>query len=257
MNRDNDKSVLPAGLAGDTGMLQLAAQFFLLPARVFLAGMEMMADGLRSVQRLTGQSAGAAAPGFEPPAPRPPGPGRASTPGSVWTRTSSSPVTEGAVSRGAGKPLIEEESGMSNYPCSCGTEPCSCGARGACNPVICDRDLSGECCVKVVQYVVVSALQGVQDNNRILVGPETIAFSDDMTDDGFVSWVIALNADKLRHVDKKALRVMFCVFGRTPVMGVDLQEAQVAILANIAHTLKREGRDDQPAEGKDDKPAKK
>lgn len=244
MNRDNDKSVLPAGLAGGTGMLQLAAQFFQLPVRVFLTGMEVMAEGLRSVQRLTGQISGAAAPGFKPPVPRPPGPGSASTPASVWRQTSSSPVTESAVSRGAGKTPIEEESGMSGYTCNCGTVPCSCGDRGPCNPVSCDRDLSGECCVKVVQYLVVSARQGVQYNERILVGPNAIAFSDDMTEDGFVSWVIAKHADELRDVDKKALRVMYCVFGRTPVMGVDLQEAQVAILADIAHTLKR---DDKPA----------
>jgi len=127
---------------------------------------------------------------------------------------------------------------MSGYNCSCGTQPCSCGQRGPCRPVVNDKDLSQECCVKVVQYVIVSAVQGVQDNERILVGPKTIAFSDDMTEDGFVSWVVALNADEICHVDKKALRVLYGVFGRTPVMGIDLQEAQVAILADIAHTLK-------------------
>jgi hypothetical protein len=210
--------------------------------------MEAMAEGLRSVQRFTEQSFGDMAGGFEPPASRPPGSGGSPTPGDVWAKTSSSRVTEGAVLHGTGKPPIEEESEMSGYSCSCGRTPCCCGEPGSCNPVSCDRDLSGECCVKVVQYVIVSAMQGVQDNERILVS-DSIAFSDDMTEDGFVSWIIARHCDetKLKCVDKKALRVLYCVFGRTPVMGIDLQEAQVAILADIAHTLKKEEKEDKPA----------
>ncbi len=125
---------------------------------------------------------------------------------------------------------------MSN--CSCGKTSCGCDDRGPCEAVNCDRDLGGDCCIKIVQYLIVSAVQGIQDNERVVVSPQTVAFSDHMTEDGFVSWVVAKHADELKHVDKKYLRVPFCVFGRTPVAGIDLQETQVAVLADIAKTLK-------------------
>ena len=190
-------------------------QLFLLPVRTFLSGMGTMVEGLRAVQQIAGRSLDNAV-------------------GPEATR-----VTAGTVDHGVENNPVEEVREMSGYCCNkCGQNRCCCDAPGPCDPVEVDQDLSEDCCVKVVQYLIVSTLQGIEDDERICVQPSTVAFSNSMTSDGFVSWVIAEHCDELKHCNSKYLQVVYSVLGRYSVACIDLQEAQVAILGSIAETLK-------------------
>lgn len=133
---------------------------------------------------------------------------------------------------------------------SCDSGYCSCQSSNiVCPPVTSDKSLGGRCCVKVVQYVVISARSNMNDNNRIIIEPKTIAFSDDMTDADFTAWVIAENCAEINRKvppgDRKYLRVAYQVFARFAEEQRNLQEEQVAALWDIARKLPNDDGDNK------------
>ena len=123
----------------------------------------------------------------------------------------------------------------------CGSDYCSCGSSNVeCPPVTGDKGLGGRCCVKVVQYTVVSARSGPKGSDRIIVQPTTIAFSDDMDDAAFTAWVIAEHPDEIKTVppgDRRYLRVAYQVFARFAEEEPNYCQEQVAALWDIARKL--------------------
>ena len=123
-----------------------------------------------------------------------------------------------------------------------------------------DQDLSGDM-VKVVQYSIVSVVTFVQDNARVICGPEIIAFADDMTSADFSTWIMAKHCDLIdecklkwqevaksdpecpplyeRCFDRKFLRVAFSVMGRFAPADIGWDELQAISVAKIAHRLNR------------------
>ena len=138
-----------------------------------------------------------------------------------------------------GRPTTKEEREMS---CNiCGSDYCSCGSSSiVCLLVTSDKGLGGRCCVKVVQYVVVSARSGARGSNRIIVDPTTIAFSDDLDESSFTAWVISEHPEEIRRVppeDRRYLRVAYQVFARFAEEEPNYCQEQVAALWDIAHKL--------------------
>lgn len=124
----------------------------------------------------------------------------------------------------------------------CGNDYCSCGSSNVeCPPVSGDKGLGGRCCVKVVQYTIVSARSGPRGSDRIIVEPTTMAFSDDLDDAGFSAWVIAKHGreidNKVPPEERRYLRVAYQVFARFAEEQPDYCEAQVWQLERIANAL--------------------
>ncbi len=122
----------------------------------------------------------------------------------------------------------------------------------------CDQDLSG-CELKVVQYTIVSVDPYMQDCDRILAGPMTIATADDMSDADFTAYVIALYLQedpppKIPHCDKQYLRICFCVQCRLTMPCPDYEKQQVDALRQIARKIQGKGllsdKDDDQGGGK-------
>lgn len=59
-----------------------------------------------------------------------------------------------------------------------------------------DQDLSGDM-VKVVQYTIVSVATDIIDDARVIWGPKTVAFGDDMTAADFSVWRLAVDGPKI------------------------------------------------------------
>jgi hypothetical protein len=101
------------------------------------------------------------------------------------------------------------------------------------------------CDLKVAQYTIVSTDPYISDDRRIILGPETIATSDDMTDADFTAYVIAKNLerhrDRFRGYRTQYLRVCYTVICRLTMPCTDYDKEQVDALRAINRTLREKG----------------
>jgi len=106
----------------------------------------------------------------------------------------------------------------------------------------CDTDLSGTD-LKIVEYTIVSVDPNIQrDADYIIEETQTIATTEDMNENGFIAWVIALYFQKPDHKkltpsQKQYLRVCYCVQCRMPVPDEDCCKTQNQRLLDINRTL--------------------
>ncbi len=195
-------------------MNKLATRLLLLPFQTFFFGTGAMLSALRTMQQTAGQNLG---------------------------RT----VNRGLPAPGGAQPAAG--------PPARSTEPITGAALGATTTVKGDRtmdqDLSGDQ-VKVVQYTIVSVVPNINDETRVLVGPKTVAFTNNMTASDFTSWIIALNCKELDQVcvNRKYVRVAFSVQGRFAPVKPDYAQEQVLALGEINRTL-RKGFNIPPGQG--------
>lgn len=105
----------------------------------------------------------------------------------------------------------------------------------------CDQDLSG-CDLKIVQYSIVSVDPYLKDSRRILVGPETIATSDDMTESDFTAFVLSnyMSDHRIPPRERQYIRVCFTVQCRLTMPCTDYDKDQVKALHEINWTLRRD-----------------
>lgn len=61
-----------------------------------------------------------------------------------------------------------------------------------------DQDLSGDM-VKVVQYTIVSVATDIMDDARVIWGPKTVAFGDNMTAADFSVWRLAVDGPEIHR----------------------------------------------------------
>ncbi len=222
-----------SGTPPEPGMLRLAMELFLLPMRTFLHGMERMVDTLKDIQHLTDRGADSMLGPMARAAPPPPSPPPFAAPARDLQDPKPSvfpePLTAGSARDVAGAQPSKEERRMYT-----------------------DQDLSGDM-VKVVQYCIVSVVTGIDDNARVLFGPNVVAFADDMSPEDFTAWIIASNCDAIDKYkdnfnlhghgpgplpwDRKYLRVAFTVMGRFSPADIDWTELQAVSVAKIARHL--------------------
>jgi hypothetical protein len=128
----------------------------------------------------------------------------------------------------------------------------------------CDTDLRGTD-LKIIEYTIVSVDPNIEDDDlRILQPMRTVATTQDMTENGFTAWVIALffqRPEDRRRAEvrlgtqdeswKQFIRVCYCVQCRMPIPKTDCCQEQANALRDINRTLRRIGRDYRPegAEG--------
>jgi hypothetical protein len=105
----------------------------------------------------------------------------------------------------------------------------------------CDQDLSG-CDLKIVQYSIVSVDPYLKDSRRILVGPETIATSDDMSESDFTAFVLSnyMSDHRIPPRERQYIRVCFTVQCRLTMPCTDYDKDQVKALHEINWTLRRD-----------------
>ena len=133
----------------------------------------------------------------------------------------------------------------------------------------CDQDLSGTD-LKIIEYTIVSVDPNIEyDEERILQETTTVATTQDMTENGFTAWVIALffqrpsdarrRAEERLGVDdenwKQYLRVCYSVQCRMPIPETDSSQEQANALRDINRTLRRIARD-KDGGSRDNLPAK-
>jgi hypothetical protein len=113
----------------------------------------------------------------------------------------------------------------------------------------CDKDLSGTD-LKIIEYTIVSVDPDIQDDDlRVLQPMRTVATTEDMNENGFIAWVIAIYFQQPEHRRlgegenwKQYLRVCYCVQCRMPIPGeTDCCQQQANALRDINRTLKRLG----------------
>jgi hypothetical protein len=112
----------------------------------------------------------------------------------------------------------------------------------------CDTDLSGTD-LKIIEYTIVSVDPDIQyDEERILQSMRTVATTEDMTENGFIAWVIAMYFQQPEHRRlgegenwKQYLRVCYCVQCRVPMPAADCCQDQANALRDINRTLRRIG----------------
>ena len=110
----------------------------------------------------------------------------------------------------------------------------------------CDTDLSGTD-LKIIEYTIVSVDPDIQyDEERILQPTRTIATTEDMNENGFIAWVIAMYFQQPDHRRgregenwKQYLRVCYCVKCRMAIPETDCCQEQANALRDINLTLKR------------------
>lgn len=229
-------------------MSDLLTQFVslpLLPVRIGVDLVQRTLGGLFPSGGAGGPASATDTAGRRPPAPVPadralPAAAWEPAPAAVVPGTVNRPPRATGGSRGALEhPATREERAMS---CNCcGSDYCSCGSSTVdCPQVSGDRGLGGRCCVKVVQYTIVSARSGIYGSDRIIVEPTTIAFSDDMDESGFTAWVIAQHPAEIAAVpepERRYIRVAYQVFARFAEEQPNYCESQVAALWDIARRL--------------------
>lgn len=216
-------------------MSRLLSELFTLPLLPVRLGVEILQRTVEGFQTLGGIGLQASTKGTvrnDPPAP----PVLEAPNAGSWNGPPGDP---GGLRSAVGRPPTKEDRAMS---CNCcGSDYCSCETSIECSQVTSDRGLGGRCCVKVVQYTVLSARSGVDDNDRIIVGPTTIAFSDDLDESSFTAWVISENGTEIERKvaprDRKYLRVAYQVFARFAEEEPNYSQEQVAALWDIARRL--------------------
>jgi len=110
----------------------------------------------------------------------------------------------------------------------------------------CDKDLSGTD-LKIIEYTIVSVDPNIEDDNwRILQPMTTVATTEDLNENGFIAWVIALYFQQPEHRRlgegenwKQYLRVCYCVQCRMPIPEEDCCKTQNKRLQDINRTLER------------------
>jgi hypothetical protein len=144
----------------------------------------------------------------------------------------------------------------------------------------CDQDLSGTD-LKIIEYTIVSVDPNIENDAwRVIQSTQTVATTQDMTENGFTAWVIALffqrpseartlAEERFGKVDrayaeerlgrdyeswKQYLRVCYCVQCRMAIPETDCCQEQANALRDINRTLKRIARDKE--EGGGNLPAK-
>lgn len=100
-----------------------------------------------------------------------------------------------------------------------------------------DKDLSNDK-VKLVQYSIVSIQRGLE---HTLKEAEKIV-SDNMTGEAFATWMIAEfiqeHPDRVRHEEKKYLRVYYSVLDQWEQEKLHYEEKQLVILAGIEQAIR-------------------
>jgi hypothetical protein len=127
----------------------------------------------------------------------------------------------------------------------------------------CDTDLSGTD-LKIIEYTIVSVDPDIQyDEERILQPTRTIATTEDMNENGFIAWVIAMyfqqpDHRRLREGEnwKQYLRVCYCVKCRMGIPETDCCQEQANALRDINRTLQRIGLRENDQGSGDNLPAK-
>jgi hypothetical protein len=121
----------------------------------------------------------------------------------------------------------------------------------------CDKDLSGTD-LKIIEYTIVTVDPDIEDDDlRILQPMRTVATTEDMNENGFIAWVVALYFQgphrPMPPREKQYLRVCYCVQCRMAIPEVDCCQEQANALRDINRTLKRIGgipqRDQEVVEG--------
>ena len=217
-------------------MTQLLTEFFTLPLRTFAYGMGLVLQTLQQITELARQqSANTIVTGTRPDPGGTPAAGEpvpVQSPGSTGV-----PPQAVADDTGYAETRPKEERSMA-----------------------CDTNLSGDD-LKIVEYSIVNINPDIKDAQRILFGPATIAFTDDMTGEEFAAWVIALFVqdypNKVRHDDKKYLRVCYCVHCRFKIEQAETEKEQVEVLKEIRDELARRRVEPRAAAAKSAKRAKK
>lgn len=117
----------------------------------------------------------------------------------------------------------------------------------------CDTDLSGTD-LKIIEYTIVSVDPTIEDDAwRVIQKTTTVATTQDMTENGFTAWVIALffqrpseerdRAEKRFGREdenwKQYLRVCYCVQCRMAIPETDCCQEQANALRDINRTLRR------------------
>lgn len=138
------------------------------------------------------------------------------------------------------------------------------------NDMACDTDLSGTD-LKIIEYTIVSVDPDIEDDDwRVLQPATTVATTQDMTENGFTAWVIALFFQRTSEARQRAeerfgkegenwkqyLRVCYCVKCRMAIPETDCCQEQANALRDINRTLKRIARDKEE-DGGSNLPAKR
>ena len=188
-------------------MMQLFGQMMMMPFSMLSWGMGLLASGLRSMQP----------PGWQ-------GPSAADrygyAPGTVFPETGSHRDNQQRA-QGVGANEAKEERKMSD---------CCCHDHN-------HRE------VKLVEYTIVSIKRC---DERIITKGEVI-YSDDMSDESFATWVIALylqepHHEPIAHDDKKYLRVYHRVLESWPRPDKDCcDDRQVDVLRDIERAIREWG----------------
>lgn len=221
------------GSSGLGPWLDLAGEVLRLPFRMLGLGLQLFASTGEGVQRLvaggTGDRTSAAgrpaglAPtsGYEPPRPAP-----------VWASPLPPPIP------GTGTGSVASSAGaVANLAETTNREE---------KDMSCDKDLSGTD-LKIVEYTIVTVDPDIEDDDLRIIQPmQTVATTEDMNENGFIAWVVALYFQKPDHrpltpKEKQYLRVCYCVECRMPIPEVDCCQEQANALRDINRTLKRIG----------------
>ena len=135
----------------------------------------------------------------------------------------------------------------------------------------CDQDLSGTD-LKIIEYTIVSVDPNIEDDDwRVLQPTKTVATTQDMTENGFTAWVIALffqqpseardRAERRLGKDdenwKQYLRVCYCVQCRMAIPETDCCQEQANALRDINRTLRRIAAQKDDQGSSDNLPAKR
>jgi hypothetical protein len=228
----------PARGSGLGPWLGLATQMALLPFRLLGWGLQLIGQPGEGLQRLAGGGSGgrtdgsgvaaglATGSGFAPPPPAP-----------AWASPLPPPPS----------PLPSTGTGSAATPASAVTNLAATKKREE-RHMACDTDLSGTD-LKIIEYTIVSVDPNIEEDElRILQPMRTVATTEDMTENGFIAWVIALYFQQPEHRRigegenwKQYLRVCYCVQCRMAIPTVDCCQEQANALRDINRTLKRIG----------------
>jgi len=205
----------------------LATQMMALPFRMLGWGMQLITGTGQQIQRLGDRAGGSGAPAVPPQAAPPP---------PAWQAPAWTP------------PAPPPNSGTGNdYAAGAVPNPVETTQREE-KDMACDTDLSGTD-LKIIEYTIVSVDPDIQDDDlRILQPMRTVATTEDMNENGFIAWVIAMYFQQPEHRRlgegenwKQYLRVCYCVQCRMPIPGDDCCQQQANALRDINRTLKRLG----------------
>ena len=191
-------------------MMEMLGQMMWLPVSMLAGWMEMVAATMRAMQPPGSYGYGSYGYGQGPANRYGNAPGTGS-PGTGWYR-------ENQWAQGAGATPAKEERDMSDC--------------------CCDNNNHRE--VKLVEYTIVS----IKRCDERIIYKNEIVYSEDMSDESFATWVIALylqepNSEPIPHDDKKYLRVYHHVLESWPRPDKDCcDDRQVDVLRGIEQAIR-------------------